>query len=76
MSNFSKKVVFSLKIAKIKQSLISIYKMCLIEVQINKFYQKFMMTHFFLGKIGEFGSLNLAAFLKKMIFAPKPSNIS
>ena len=61
---------FHEKIAKIKQSLISIYMMCLIEVQINKFYQKFMLTHFFLGKMGEFGGLNLAEFLKKMILAP------
>ena len=59
------------KIAKIKQSLMSIYIMCLIEVKINKFYQKFMMTHFFLGKICEFGGLDLAAFLEKIDFGAK-----
>ena len=61
---------FHEKIAKIKQSLISIYMMCLIGVKINMFYQKFMMTHLFLVKIREFGSLDLTAFLKKLILAP------
>ena len=61
---------FHKKIAKIKQSLISIYKMCLIEVHINKFYQKSMMTHFFHGKIGEFGGPDFRAFLKNLILVP------